>query len=110
MKDAAFRLVSWNIGGRVKKNPEQAEALADRQPDVVALQEVRLNALKRFEKLLPELDLPHVVESVHLAAEYDRVYGELIASRWPIKRIPATDAQTPYPERVLSARIDSPGG
>lgn len=110
MKDDAFRLISWNIGGRVKKNPEQAEALADRQPDVVTLQEVRLNALKRFEKLLPELDLPHLVESVHLAAECDRAYGELIASRWPVKRIPATDTQTPYPERVLSARIDSPWG
>ncbi len=110
MKDDTFRLISWNIGGRVKKNPDQAEALNNRQPDILALQEVRLNALNRFEKLLPGLNLSHLVESVHLAAKHDRVYGELIASRWPMKRIPTTDSRTPYPERVLSVEVASPWG
>ncbi|MFW6116734.1 MAG: endonuclease/exonuclease/phosphatase family protein [bacterium] len=110
MTDDSLRLISWNIGGRVKKNPDQVEALRERQPDVIALQEVRLNALNNFKKLLPDLGLRHTVESVNLAVEHDRVYGELIASRWPVKCIPTTDEQTPYPERVLSARIDSPWG
>ena len=108
MDDEHFHLVSWNISGRVKKNPDQVEALRERQPDVIALQEVRLNALNNFKKLLPSLGLRNIVQSVQLAADHDRVYGELIASRWPVQLIPTTDDQTPYPERVLSARIDSP--
>jgi exonuclease III len=110
MDDEHFHLMSWNIGGRVKRNPDQVEALRERQPDVIALQEVRLNALNNFKKPLPSFGLRHIVESVQLAADHDRVYGELIASRWPVKCIPTTDEQTPFPERVLSARIDSPWG
>lgn len=110
MRHNDFRLISWNIGGRVKANRQQARAFENRSPDIVALQEVRLNALKHFRKCLPELSLPHIIESVHLANEHDRVYGELVASRWPLHRIPATDSETPFPERVLSARIESPWG
>ena len=80
MKDDVFRLISWNTGGRVKKNPEEAAALADGQPDIVALEEVRLNAWRRFKKLLPGLNLPHLLARVHLAAACDGVHGALIAS------------------------------
>jgi len=105
-----FRLISWNIGGRVKANRKQIEVLQSRKPDVVALQEVRANALKKFQGLFPKFGLPHIVESVLLANEYSRVYGELIASRWPLQRIPPTDIETPFPERVLSAMAHSPWG
>ena len=110
MTSGAFRLISWNIGGRVKVNRKQVGVLHDRKPDVVALQEVRANALKKFREFFPKFDLPHIVESVRLANEYGRVYGELIASRWPLQRLPATDTETPFPERVLSAVIHSPWG
>ena len=105
-----LRSVSWNMGGRVKKDAEQAEAVGDRQPDFVALQEVRLSALKQFGELLPSLSLPHVAGSLYLADDEDRTYGELIGSRWAVERIPGTDARTPYPERVLSVSIDSRWG
>ena len=62
MTSDSFRLISWNIGGRVEVNRKQVETLHHRKPDVVALQEVRANALKRFPKLFPEFDLPHIVE------------------------------------------------
>ena len=110
MKDDSLRLISWNIGGRVKANRKQTQAIKSRAPDVVALQEVRLNALKQFQRLLPELDLSHIVESAHLADQHDRVYGELIASRWPVQHIPGISARTTFPERALSANIDSPWG
>lgn len=58
MNHKGFRLISWNIGGRVKANRQQAQALEDRSPDIVALQEVRLNALKHFEAFRPHLRLP----------------------------------------------------
>jgi exonuclease III len=110
MTSDSFRLISWNIGGRVKVNRKQVEVLHSRKPDVVALQEVRASALKRFRRFFPEFDLPHIVESVRLANEYDRRYGELVASRWPLQCLPATDFDTPFPERVLSAVVHSPWG
>ena len=106
----SFRLVSWNIEGRVSANRQQAEVLKDRRVDIVALQEVRVNALKNFQKMFPKFDLPYMKESVHLADEHGRRYGELIASRWPLRRIPAILPETLFPERVLSVVVDSPWG
>jgi len=103
-----FRLVSWNIGGRVGVNRQQAEVLKDRRVDIVALQEVRVNALKNFQRMFPEFDLPYMEESVHLADEHGRRYGELVASRWPLRPIPAVLPETLFPERVLSVVVDSP--
>jgi exonuclease III len=34
------RLITWNVARRVTVLPDQAAALASREPDVVALQEV----------------------------------------------------------------------
>jgi exonuclease III len=66
MDDENFHLISWNIGGRGKKNPDQIEPLRERQPDVIALQEVTLNALNNFKKLVLSLGLRQIVESVEL--------------------------------------------
>ena len=110
MMGNSFRLVSWNIGGRVRVNHQQAEVLKDRRVDIVTLQEVGVNALKNFQKMFPEFDLPYMEESVHLADEHGRRYGELIASQWPLGRIPAILPETLFPERVLSVVIDSPWG
>jgi exonuclease III len=41
-----MRVISWNVQGRVKALPEQLRALAERQPDVVALQEVRESTIE----------------------------------------------------------------
>lgn len=103
-------MVSWNIGGRVGINCQQAKVLEDRRVDIVALQEVRVNALKNFQELFPGLGLPYMEESVHLADEHGRRYGELLASRWPFRRIPAILPETLFPERVLSVVIDTPWG
>lgn len=106
----SFRLVSWNIGGRVKANRQQAEVLRDCRVDIVALQEVRVSALKNFQRMFPEFDLPYIEESVHLAGEHGRRYGELVASRWPLRRIPSIEPKTLFPERVVSVVTDSPWG
>ncbi|MGC9469817.1 MAG: endonuclease/exonuclease/phosphatase family protein [Anaerolineae bacterium] len=105
-----FRLISWNIAGKVGKNPQQMAALAERQPDLLALQEVRLNALTRIKPRLADMALPHLIESVHLATKYDRRYGEVIASRWPLQEVHFTDKNAPFPERVISVSVDTPWG
>jgi len=107
----ALRLISWNIAGKVKANPEQLAALQTRSPDLLALQEVRLNALRRTEPLLAAMGLPHVIENVHFASTLERtIYGELLASRWPLRQIDGTDERTPFAERYLAAIIDTPWG
>lgn len=110
MSGNRFRLVSWNIGGRVRANRRQAEVLKSCNADVVALQEVRVSSMRNFERILPELGLPYMEETTHLAEQYDRRYGVLFASRWPLKRISSIETKVPYPERVLSVMIDSPWG
>ena len=110
MTASSFRLMSWNIEGRVRSNRQQAEVMQKRKPDIVALQEVRVRALGNLQELLPEFGLPHIEESVHLAEEHGRKYGELIASRWPLQRIPSIEPETLFPERVLSAFTSSPWG
>ena len=106
----SFRLVSWNIKGWVRINRQQAEVLKNRRVDIVALQEVRVNALKNFQRMFPEFDLPYMEESVYLANEHSRRYGELVASRWPLRRIPAILPETLFPEQALSVVVDSPWG
>jgi len=70
-----MRVISWNVQGRVKALPEQLKALAERQPDLVALQEVRESTVERLGDGLRAIDLPFVTESVSFALEQGRKYG-----------------------------------
>jgi len=110
-----MRLISWNV-----QNPgaprlhNQIAALATRTPDIVALQEVTLRSVSQFHTQLAELGLTYAIDSFRLADGTTpftgpRKYGELIASRWPLDPLPA-NFPIPWPERVLSALIDSPWG
>jgi exonuclease III len=110
MSDTRLRLISWNIGGRVKVNPQQMEKLNERGPDLLALQEVRFSALNHIKPRLADMELPHFVESAHIAAKHDRSYGVLIASRWPLQEMHFTDVNAPFPERLISALVDTPWG
>jgi exonuclease III len=47
-------LLSWNVAGRVKRLPEQAERLLELGADVVCLQELTRNTLPRWQSLLGE--------------------------------------------------------
>ncbi len=56
----AVRLVSWNVAGRVRRQPEQAEVVAAVGADVVALQEVTARTLPLWRAALAGAGLPHV--------------------------------------------------
>ncbi len=101
-----LKLLSWNVAGRTRMMREQARALARREPDIVALQEVRPSTLPRWSRALAEIGLDHVLDSA--AFSNGRRIFNLTASRWELTELPAVGA--PQPERVLSAVGESPAG
>jgi endonuclease/exonuclease/phosphatase family metal-dependent hydrolase len=89
---------------------EQAAALAERSPDVVALQEVTPTSLPGWREALAAADLPHVVSSLDGAPAVreppgPRRTGVLLASRAPLEALDA-GIEVPWPETVLSALTD----
>ncbi len=107
-----MHLISWNVNKRVAALPRQVEALADRGPDVVALQEITQRTAPLFLELLPGVGLPHVVASfvdgVALMPGRRRLAGVLVASRWPLRVLVRNGVPAPWPERVLSVAIQAP--
>lgn len=109
MTSPTLRLISWNIAGRTGID-EQVAALAERQPDVVALQEVRPSVVEDFRAALRHMGLPYWADTTDLAKRHKRKYGVLIASRWPLNTLPAQTFRLPQSERVCSGRINTPWG
>lgn len=105
-----MRLISWNVAGRVKRCEQQVGLITSRAPDIIALQEVTTKSYSQFEYLLKEHGFNHIIESVQLASELSRRYGELIASRFPLTKLPPSEINIPYQERVLSTTIEAPTG
>ena len=110
-----MRLISWNVNGRLARIVEQVAALVDQNCDFVALQEVKQNSVPIFRERLQHYGFHHVADSFECIADRSlligpRRYGELIASRWPIKRLSAPGCNLPWPERLLSVAIRSPQG
>src|SRR5205814_807995 len=56
-------LLSWNVAGRVALFRNQAAAVSRREPDLVALQEVRPSTLDRWRDALAEAGLGFTVDS-----------------------------------------------
>jgi endonuclease/exonuclease/phosphatase family metal-dependent hydrolase len=98
-------VLTWNVAGRVRSVPAQAEALAGRPAAVVALQEVRATALAAWEERLAALGYPHVLATLPAGGPRrpaERRLGVLIASREPIEA--CAMPELPWPERYLVAR------
>lgn len=109
----SLRLISWNVAGRVHCLEEQVSALIKYTPDLVALQEVRASTAPLLSERLVSGGLIHCVNSFDLAPDKDvlvgpRQYGQLIASRFPLCALAPDLFPVPFPERVLSALLNSP--
>jgi endonuclease/exonuclease/phosphatase family metal-dependent hydrolase len=103
-------VLSWNVAGRIRSVPQQAAAIAQRQADVVGLQEIRAGALGAWQDALGELGFVHqhhspVPDAGRGAAE--RRLGVLIASRTPIT--PMESPPIPWPERHAAAIVEGLG-
>ena len=110
-----MRLISWNVNGRYGPAlPRQLAAVRERGADVVALQEIRAQSLGVWREGSKHAGLEHVLDSSDLVAvpslsgrEYRRIYFNVLASRWPLRRLPGL--QLEFPERYLAASVGRAG-
>jgi endonuclease/exonuclease/phosphatase family metal-dependent hydrolase len=109
------RLISWNVNGRYGLAlPRQVAAVRERGADVVALQEVRAESIRVWREGLKHAGLEHVLDSEDLMAmsslsgrEYRRIHFNVLASRWPLRRLPGLRLE--FPERYLAAKVGRAG-
>jgi exonuclease III len=104
------RLITWNLARRLQALPGQAAALAGREPDVVALQEVTAASLPTWRAALRRIGLAHVactLDGADPAREprTRRRTGVLVAAREPLVTLDDRPADPPWPETVLSADV-----
>ncbi len=102
--------MSWNVARRNSRLAEQAAALAGREPDVVALQEVTNRTLPLWKAALKTIGLPHVRASLDWAdparePATRRVTGVLLGSRTSLED--ASALMVPWPETALAGRVRS---
>ncbi len=105
-----MRVITWNVAGRRSRSEQQVVALGAFDPDIVALQEVRISAIGDLTSGLKKLGLQNVLNSFQLASDHSKLvgprqYGEIIATRFPIEPLRPENFRIPWPERVLSCRI-----
>lgn len=103
-----MRLLTWNVARRVSALVEQATAIAEREPDVVALQEITARTLPLWRAACATLGLAHVRASLDHAdparqPASRRSTGVLIAAREPLADGEAA-LSVPWAETALSAQ------
>lgn len=105
-----LRVVTWNVARRGTRIVEQATALATREPDVVALQEVTRQTVAVWRSAFELMGLVHVQASLDdadpaRAPATRRTTGVMLASRTPLRTREAF--AMPWPETALSAATES---
>jgi endonuclease/exonuclease/phosphatase family metal-dependent hydrolase len=109
-----LRLITWNVARRTSRLVDQATALASREPDVVALQEVTRQTVPLWRSVFVRLGLVHIRASLDAAdparvPASRRVTGVMLASRSPLRHAWQPLAM-PWPETALSALADTDRG
>ncbi len=100
---ATARVLTWNVARRASRLAEQAAAIAGREPDVLALQEVTARTLPLWRAACATIGLGFVHASLEPGAP-GRLLGVLIAARSPLA--PAAPLPVPRPETALAAVAD----
>jgi exonuclease III len=106
-----MRVITWNVARRSSRLAEQAAALAHREPDVVALQEVTDATLPLWRAVLERIGLPHIRTSLasadpSRAPASRRRTGVLLGSRAPV-RDPSATLVLPWAETTVAAVADT---
>ena len=101
-----MRIISWNVARRSSRLAEQATVVAEREPDVVALQEITRRTAPLWRRALETIGLPHVRASLDEAdprrePASRRATGVLIAARRPLEE--AAPLALPWPETTTAA-------
>jgi exonuclease III len=108
-KEGGLRLITWNVARRIARLDEQAQALAERQPDVLCLQEVSARSLPLWQEAGRRLGLRHQRSSLQdadpeRAPRGPRRTGVLVASRDPIED-PVGGPAAPWAESVSAVTL-----
>lgn len=106
-----MKIISWNTANRAGRADQQAAALLDRNPDVVALQEVTSASFSKLEKCFRAGGLSHMVSAVPMTPsdQKARQLGVLIASRFRLSAKPE-ELSLPWREKGVAAIVESPLG
>ena len=109
MLDNKFRILSWNTAKRVKYTVEQYVYLQDFDADVIALQEVLPKSVTIWRDSLGA-DYPYIISSFDLVPDHTilkskRMFGQLIASKFPVTPFPPDQINIPWQERALSVYL-----
>jgi exonuclease III len=102
------RLITWNVNRRIEQLAAQAAALAERAPDVIALQEVTARSWPLWRAALQTIGLPHAACSLESADPARQPIGRrrtgvVIAAREPPR--PAEPLSVPWPETTIAAAV-----
>lgn len=104
-----FSCFTWNTAKRIKYSEEQTNFINYFKPDVVALQEVLINADKKLKELL-STNYKNIISSFDLAPDLKiltkkRMFGQIIASNFKLEPNDPKDFNVPWQERVLSVKL-----
>jgi len=107
-----LKCFTWNLGHRLKKIPSQIKAMVDRNPNIIAFQEVTLESSKIIKKILSS-SYKNIVDSFELSSDQSlwngpRRLGELIATNYELKPKAQNEFDIPWQERVLGVDITIP--
>jgi exonuclease III len=104
-------VITWNVARRSSQLAEQAAALASREPDVVALQEVTKKTLPLWRALLERIGLPHVRASLEAAgpsrAPASRRRTVVMLGSRAEFRNPSATLPVPWVETAVAAVADA---
>src|SRR2546421_7836418 len=82
-----MKVVTWNVNNRVGTVSQQVQELGQREPDVMALQDVNYNAVSRYIEAFRHIGLPHILHTLERESQVVPT-GVLLASRFPLSLLP----------------------
>ena len=108
-----FSCLTWNTAKRLKYVYDQVKLIQQTNPDIVALQEVIISSDKKFKRLLAS-HYPNIASSFDLAPDTSvltkkRMFGQIIASKFPLQPEDPNKLDIPWQERVLTVKIQLDG-
>ena len=111
MKNKNLSFLSWNTAKRIKYLDEQTKLIKKTECDVIALQEITKSSDLKYKKSLNNI-YENIISSFDLAKDTTilkgkRMFGQLIASKFPISAIDPKKINVPWQERVLSVKLEN---
>ncbi|MHB8597935.1 MAG: endonuclease/exonuclease/phosphatase family protein [Ktedonobacteraceae bacterium] len=102
-----IKLISWNVrkvGDKIAAR--QAEALCSQEPDIIALQDINIHAISRYEEEFSRIGLVHTAHTFQGSTEHTPS-GVFLASRFELHIFPETQPSLLWPTGNRSPDIDT---